>query len=71
MHPDSGHPDASAEKFTELDNAFRILQSKFAKERRGIQVEDDGAKEFDIKVSAVGVAGDIYWSPLNWVNVQF
>lgn len=51
VHPDSGHADASAKKFTEVDNAFRILQSKFAKERRGIRVdEDDGVKEFDIKV---------------------
>lgn len=37
VHPDSGHPEASAEKFTEVDNAFRILQAKYAKERRGIE----------------------------------
>lgn len=55
VHPDSGHPDASAEKFAEIDNAFRILQSKFAKERRGIRVEDDGVKEFDIKVGRIDI----------------
>lgn len=37
VHPDSGHAEASAEKFAEVDNAFRILQAKYAKERRGIR----------------------------------
>lgn len=49
VHPDSGHPEASAEKFTEVDNAFRILQAKYAKDRRGIK-ETDEIKEYDIKV---------------------
>lgn len=50
VHPDSGHPDASADKFAEVDNAFRILQAKYAKERRGIR-EPAEIKEYDIKVS--------------------
>lgn len=49
VHPDSGHPEASAEKFTEVDNAFRALQEKYAKERRGIQ-ENFNAQEHDIQV---------------------
>lgn len=50
VHPDSGHPNASADKFTEVDNAFRILQAKFAKERRGIE-ENVAVEECDIKVN--------------------
>lgn len=50
VHPDSGHPEASAEKFAEVDNAFRILQAKYAKERRGIR-ENPEIKEHDIKVN--------------------
>ncbi|XP_058818036.1 dnaJ homolog subfamily C member 28 isoform X2 [Topomyia yanbarensis] len=53
VHPDSGHPEANAEKFQEVDAAFRILQQKFAKARRGI-VEDmqDKVKVFDIRHTA-------------------
>uniref|UniRef100_A0A182LSB4 J domain-containing protein n=1 Tax=Anopheles culicifacies TaxID=139723 RepID=A0A182LSB4_9DIPT len=53
LHPDSGHPDASAERFQEVDTAFRILQEKFAKARRGI-VEDmqEQVKVYDIKHTA-------------------
>lgn len=50
VHPDSGHPEASAEKFAEVDNAFRILQAKYAKERRGIQ-ESSAVEEHNIKVN--------------------
>lgn len=50
VHPDSGHPEASAEKFAEVDNAFRILQAKYAKERRGIR-ENLDIREHDIKVN--------------------
>lgn len=51
VHPDSGCDEASAERFAEVDNAFRILQAKYAKERRGIQVQDiPDVKEYDIKV---------------------
>ncbi|XP_062551617.1 dnaJ homolog subfamily C member 28 [Armigeres subalbatus] len=53
VHPDSGQPEANAEKFQEVDAAFRILQQKFAKSRRGI-VEDlqDTVKVFDIRHTA-------------------
>uniref|UniRef100_A0A182REX8 J domain-containing protein n=1 Tax=Anopheles funestus TaxID=62324 RepID=A0A182REX8_ANOFN len=53
LHPDSGHPEASAERFQEVDTAFRILQEKFAKARRGI-VEDlqEQVKVYDIKHTA-------------------
>lgn len=50
VHPDSGHPEASAEKFAEVDNAFRMLQEKFAKERRGI-TENEQIDEYDIQVN--------------------
>lgn len=50
VHPDSGHPEASAEKFAEVDSAFRILQAKYAKDRRGIK-ETPEVIEHDIKVS--------------------
>lgn len=52
VHPDSGHPEASAEKFAEVDNAFRILQAKYAKERRGIK-ENLEIQEHDIKVKGL------------------
>ncbi|XP_053691890.1 dnaJ homolog subfamily C member 28 [Sabethes cyaneus] len=53
LHPDSGHPDADVNKFQEVDAAFRILQQKFAKSRRGI-VENlqDKVKTFDIRHTA-------------------
>ncbi|XP_055301208.1 dnaJ homolog subfamily C member 28 [Sitodiplosis mosellana] len=51
VHPDSGHPEASTEKFAEVDNAFRILQTKYAKERHGIR-ENPEVKECDIKHTA-------------------
>lgn len=51
VHPDSKLPEASAERFTEIDNAFRTLQAKFAKERRGIDDEPTvEVEDFDIKV---------------------
>uniref|UniRef100_A0A182K5Z3 J domain-containing protein n=1 Tax=Anopheles christyi TaxID=43041 RepID=A0A182K5Z3_9DIPT len=53
LHPDSGHPEASAERFQEVDSAFRILQEKFAKARRGI-MEDlhEEVKVYDIRHTA-------------------
>ncbi|XP_052864191.1 dnaJ homolog subfamily C member 28 [Anopheles cruzii] len=53
LHPDSGHPDASSDRFAEVDGAFRILQEKFAKARRGI-VEDlhEQVKVYDIRHTA-------------------
>lgn len=51
VHPDSGCDEASAESFAEVDNAFRILQKKYAKERRGIQIQETAeVTEYDIKV---------------------
>lgn len=50
VHPDSGRAEASAEKFAEVDNAFRILQEKYAKERHGIN-ENPEVQEHDIKVN--------------------
>lgn len=41
VHPDSGLPEASAERFQEVDEAFKLLQEKFAKNRRGIYEDDD------------------------------
>lgn len=51
VHPDSGCKEASAESFAEVDNAFRVLQEKYARERRGIQIQDTAdVQEYDIKV---------------------
>lgn len=50
VHPDGGHAEASAAVFTEVDNAFRILQEKFAKERHDIRETADAVQECDIKV---------------------
>jgi DnaJ homolog subfamily C member 28 len=53
VHPDSGLPEASAEKFQELDTAFRLLQARFAKLRRGIEDNlQEEVKIFDIKHTA-------------------
>jgi DnaJ homolog subfamily C member 28 len=53
VHPDSGNADASAEKFQELDNAFRFLQARFAKLRRGIEDNlQEEVKVFEIKHTA-------------------
>lgn len=52
-HPDSGHPEASVDRFHDVDQAFKVLQGKFAKQRRGL-VEDMEAEVqiFDIKHTA-------------------
>nr|AAY55603.1 IP10768p [Drosophila melanogaster]AAY55791.1 IP10468p [Drosophila melanogaster] len=52
VHPDSGTEEASAERFQQVDEAFRVLQEKFAKGRRNIQEDEEGAMEFDIKHTA-------------------
>lgn len=49
VHPDSGHANASAEKFAEVDNAFRILQEKFSQERH-VSTENPDVKDHDITV---------------------
>uniref|UniRef100_A0A1A9WJ41 J domain-containing protein n=1 Tax=Glossina brevipalpis TaxID=37001 RepID=A0A1A9WJ41_9MUSC len=41
VHPDSGQPEASEERFREIDEAFKFLQQRFAKNRRGIFDDDD------------------------------
>ncbi|EDS37626.1 conserved hypothetical protein [Culex quinquefasciatus] len=53
LHPDSGHPEASADRFHEVDTAFRVLLQKFSKSRRGL-VEDmqEQVKVFDIRHTA-------------------
>ena len=50
VHPDSGHDEANADRFTEVDSAFKVLQSKFAKDRRGISDDDTEVMVYDIKV---------------------
>lgn len=41
FHPDSDQPEASEQRFQEIDDAFKVLQRKFAKSRRGIQEDED------------------------------
>jgi DnaJ homolog subfamily C member 28 len=53
VHPDSGHPEASLEKFRELDECFKFLMQKFAKARRNIEMDlDEDVKIFDIQHTA-------------------
>lgn len=52
VHPDSGHEEASADRFQQVDEAFKTLQEKFAKNRRGINDDEDEAEVFDIKHTA-------------------
>lgn len=50
LHFFSGHEEASAEKFSEIDEAFKILLEKFAKGRRGIEDDlEEEVKVFDIQ----------------------
>ncbi|KAH8409951.1 hypothetical protein KR009_001704 [Drosophila setifemur] len=52
VHPDSGTEEASSERFQQVDEAFRVLQEKFAKGRRNIHENEEEAMEFDIKHTA-------------------
>lgn len=53
VHPDSGHPESSLEKFKEVDECFRFLMQKFAKARRNIEMNpEEEVKVFDIKHTA-------------------
>lgn len=53
MHPDSGHAEADQNRFQQVDQAFKILQGKFAKQRRGIYEDlQTDTKEFDIRHTA-------------------
>lgn len=51
VHPDSDQPEASPERFQEIDEAFKVLQRKFAKSRRGI-LEDESEEVLDIQHTA-------------------
>lgn len=53
VHPDSGFPEACAEKFQEVDESFKFLMEKHAKSRRNIEMDlEDEVKVFDIKHTA-------------------
>lgn len=53
VHPDSGHSEASAERFQEVDESFKFLMEKHAKARRNIELDpDDEVKVFDIRHTA-------------------
>ncbi|ALC40421.1 CG43322 [Drosophila busckii] len=52
VHPDADSEEASSERFQQVDEAFKLLQEKFAKSRRNIQENDEEAMEFDIKHTA-------------------
>lgn len=53
MHPDSGQPEASAEKFQEVDECFKFLMEKHAKSRRNIELNpEDEVKVHDIRHTA-------------------
>lgn len=53
VHPDSGHPTASAEKFQEVDECFKFLMEKKAKGRRNIEMNlEEEVKVFDIRHTA-------------------
>ncbi|XP_055845924.1 dnaJ homolog subfamily C member 28 [Episyrphus balteatus] len=52
VHPDSGHEEASAARFQQVDEAFKTLQEKFAKNRRGINDDEEEEEVFDIKHTA-------------------
>lgn len=51
VHPDADTPEASVERFRQVDEAFKMLQEKFAKGRRNIQDEEE-SMEFDIRHTA-------------------
>lgn len=48
-HPDSGSEEANADKFQQIDEAFRALINKKSKERWDVP-ESEGVQEQDIKV---------------------
>lgn len=52
VHPDSGHEEASAARFQQVDEAFKTLQEKFAKNRRGINDDEEEQEVFDINHTA-------------------
>lgn len=53
VHPDSGHAEANQDRFQQVDQAFKVLQGKFAKQRRGIMEDmETESKGFDIRHTA-------------------
>ncbi|EDV99021.1 dnaJ homolog subfamily C member 28 [Drosophila grimshawi] len=58
VHPDADTEEASNERFLQVDEAFRMLQEKFAKSRRNITDDEDDSPleeeqmEFDIRHTA-------------------
>ncbi|KAH8400608.1 hypothetical protein KR222_008375, partial [Zaprionus bogoriensis] len=52
VHPDADTPEASTERFQQVDTAFKMLQEKFAKSRRNIQENEAEPVEFDIRHTA-------------------
>ncbi|KAH8376683.1 hypothetical protein KR093_000902, partial [Drosophila rubida] len=52
VHPDADSEEASSERFQQVDEAFRVLQEKFAKGRRNISENVDETMEFNIKHTA-------------------
>lgn len=51
FHPDSGGPEADADKFQQIEKAYRSLQTKFTQERWDVPDLVKDVTEFDIKVS--------------------
>jgi len=49
VHPDADTNEASSERFQQVDEAFRMLQEKFARVRRNISENEEEAVDFDIK----------------------
>ncbi|EDW12042.1 dnaJ homolog subfamily C member 28 [Drosophila mojavensis] len=52
VHPDADSDEASNERFQQVDEAFKMLQEKFAKSRRNISENEDEELEFDIRHTA-------------------
>lgn len=53
VHPDSGRPEASVDRFQEVDECFKFLMEKHAKGRRNIEINpDEEVKVFDIRHTA-------------------
>ncbi|XP_064554143.1 dnaJ homolog subfamily C member 28 [Drosophila montana] len=52
VHPDADTDEASNERFQQVDEAFKMLQEKFAKSRRNINEDEEEEMVFDIKHTA-------------------
>lgn len=49
VHPDADTDEASSERFQQVDEAFRMLQEKFARVRRNISENEEEDVDFNIK----------------------